>query len=691
MKTIRILLIIITMVAFIPLSHAQLNNANTLYHLYRYAEAIPFYTRAAEKEKNPKRKAEAITRLADCYRFTNNVERASEWYAKAIQLKNVDPINYLYYGQALQSNGSYENAKTAFITYSQMVPEDPRGSAYAASCDLPKIWRSTSPEFEIKNMTSLNSKWSDFGPAYFKDGLIFTSDRREDYLKKTAYGWTKFSYLDMYFSKQDNPENPFSDTKEVNAFSKNFNQPYNDGPAAFSSDYSTIYLTRSYNDRTVKKDHIKNHLLKIFYAKTNGKNWSDEKPFFLNSKYYSVAHPSISPDGKTIYFSSDMPGGFGASDIWFCTGQNDKWSTPKNLGAEVNTFGNEVFPFILNDSTLYFSSNGLPGYGGLDVFVTMKNDGSWQTPINIKKPVNSSYDDFSFILDASDTHGFFSSNRPDPYGLGSDDIYACIRLAVIPESKRVNTPRPKSFFVSGYVKDLNSLLPITEATVYLLNTKTGKVKVLRTNDEGFYKSAMDKGGSYVAKATQLNYLPECLSFSPPAANQAMLLKAPYDLLLDKFEVNKVYKLENIFFDPDKWYIRPDAEPALDKLVKIMMENPISVELGSHTDCIGTYLDNDILSQKRAESAVNYIIQKGIGRDRITAKGYGERKLINRCADGVKCTPAEHQANRRTEFKITAVSPVMPQNNLKTASYKEGAEIDRGLLAPDFFDICTDEK
>lgn len=688
MKKIRLLLILVILFAFVPTTFAQLNTANKLFNLYRFDEAIPYYLKATEKETDPKLQAQAIVRLADCYRLTHNADMAGIWYSNAVSLGNIDPVNYLYFGQALQNKGNYLKAKAVFLKYSELVPADPRGKAYAEACDMPDKWENISHSFEIQNIASLNSEWSDFGPAYYKDGLVFTSDRRENFLDNTASGSASNNYFKMYFAKQVNPKNPFSEMEVIKSFSKSFNQPYHNGPASFSPDFGIIYLTRSYNDRTMAKNKIKNHLLKIFYAKIKGKNWSKEKPFYLNSKEFSVAHPSIGPDGKTIFFSSDMKGGYGASDIWYCRWENTKWSAPVNLGSNVNTFGNEVFPFILNDSTLYFASNGLPGYGGLDVFVTQKKDGNWQTPRNIQKPVNSSYDDFSFILDASGTHGFFSSNRQE--GLGSDDIYACKRLTVLPEVKPAVIPKSKSFFISGYVKDENSLKPVEDATVYLLNTKTGKVKILRTNADGFYRSAIDQSAGYLAKATKLNYLPDCYSYIPDSTNSYMWMKAPRDLLLEKLEVNKVFKLENFYFDFDKWNIRPDAAPALDKLVSLMMQNPISVELGSHTDCHGTFLENDILSQKRAESAVRYMIQKGVNKDRITARGYGERKLTNKCTDGVDCSPAEHQANRRTEYKITAVSPTLLPNNPKPANFREGSEIDQSLLSPDFFDDCPFE-
>ncbi|MEI6748123.1 MAG: OmpA family protein [Bacteroidales bacterium] len=688
MKTLRAILILLIMVAFLPLSHAQLNKANTLFQLYRYAEAIPLYIKAVKREKDPVRNDEAITRLADCYRLTNNVELASIWYEKTVQLNNVDPVNYLYYGQALQSKGDYMNAKNAFLKYSQLIPGDPRGNAYISACEHTQKWDSLPPCFEIRNITSLNSKWSDFGPAFYKDGIVITSDRVQKNIEKTA-GWTNSNYLDLYFSKKENTEDPFGVMNEANSFSKNFNQTYHDGPACFSRDYKTIYFTRTYNDPTEAKDNIKSHLLKIFFAKAEGSGWSEVKPFFLNSEDYSVTHPSLSPDAKTIFFSSDMPGGFGASDIWFCTWKNGKWGAPVNLGNEVNTFGNEAFPFILNDSTLYFASNGLPGYGGLDVFVSNKINGRWQKPTNMLKPINSSYDDFSLVLDASDDHGYFSSNRPG--GIGSDDIYACKRLLEIPnlDSKKVKQEK-EPFFISGYVRDKNSLSPAGEATVCLLNTKTGKVKVLRTNADGFYKTAVDKSGIYVTKAILPNYISDCLHF-PIASDTATRLTAPHDLLLNKLELNKVFKLEIIYYDFDKWNIRPDAALELDKLVKIMKENPISIELASHTDCRGTVQYNMKLTQKRAESVVKYLVQKGIEPSRLTAKGYGESRLTNRCSDGVDCSPAEHQANRRTEFTVTEFNAPYTTPRFDMSKLNPGDEIAVSMLDKDFFIDCIEDK
>lgn len=692
MKTIRAILLLLAMMVFLPSTHAQLDKANKKFLYYRYAEAIPLYIKAAEKEKDPSLRTEAFSRLADCYRFTNRTELAREWYAKAIQFGNVDPINYLYYGQALKSTGNYAKAKAAFIKYSKLVPEDLRGNEFAASCDLPKKWDSIGPAFEIKNMTALNSIYADFGPTYCKGGIIFASDRRINFLEDFTYSWTNNNYLDLYFSGQDNPENAFGNVKAVKSYAKDLNKVYHDGPATFSSDFKLIYLTRSYNDRTVKKSNIKNHLLKIFYAKTDGKDWSDEKPFYLNSENYSVAHPSLSADGKTIYFSSDMPGGFGGSDIWCCNWDGNKWGPAQNLGKEVNTTGSEVFPFIQDDATLYFASNGLPGFGGLDVFVTKKINGSWRQPANLQKPVNSSHDDFSFMLDTSGDHGFFSSNRPG--GVGSDDIYASRRLPAIPEIPVIPAAKPlvirelQPFFISGLVKDNNPLLPFVGATVYLLNTHTGLVKVLNTNAEGRYEATADRVGSYVAKAVKQGYIPDCLSLLTNANDSTTLMKAPGDLMLNKLVVNRVYKLSDIYYDYDKWYIRNDAKPELDNLAQLMKENLISIELGSHTDARGSYKYNMTLSQKRAQSVVDYLVQQGIAPSRLKAVGYGETRLANRCADGVTCTEAEHQTNRRTMFTVTSLQPRDSTARSDVMQFNVGDEVPIDLFDKNFFVSCT---
>jgi outer membrane protein OmpA-like peptidoglycan-associated protein len=341
----------------------------------------------------------------------------------------------------------------------------------------------------------------------------------------------------------------------------------------------------------------------------------------------------------------------------------------------VNTSEEEMFPTMQSDDVLYFSSNGHPGYGALDIFKTTNKNGSWTTPVNLHMPINSSFDDFAIAFAKPDKNGFFSSNRPE--GVGSDDIYAF---------KFVEPVLPA--YISGLVKDKSTMLPIAGATVFLFDPSTGKIKVLKTNADGMYKSDVDKQGDYIVKGMMPNFIADCTPFPLALLKPGTTSLAPRDLLLDKLTINKTFSIENIYYDFDKFKIRDDAKPELDKLVTIMKENPVSVELGSHTDSRGSIAYNDKLSQKRAESAVNYIVNSGIEKTRITAKGYGEHLLINKCADGIKCTSAEHQFNRRTEFKVTSITvPAVNQDQFDPSIYIDGQQLDSKILPVDFFGKC----
>jgi outer membrane protein OmpA-like peptidoglycan-associated protein len=369
-----------------------------------------------------------------------------------------------------------------------------------------------------------------------------------------------------------------------------------------------------------------------------------------------------------------MPGGEGKTDIWMCVRDADGWSQPVNLGPTVNTKENEMFPSVCDDGTLYFSSEGLAGYGALDIFKTTNRGGNWTTPVNLHAPINSSYDDFAIAFAPGDKNGFFSSNRPG--GVGNDDIY----------SFQDKPPLPT--YISGLVKDKSNMQPISGATVFLYNPKTGKVKVLKTGADGMYKAIVENPADYVVKAMMPNFIADCSPFKPDAMKPGSTLTAPRDLQLDKLVVNKTFRIDNIYYDFDKSNIREDAKPELDKLVNIMKENPIDVELGSHTDSRGSFEYNDKLSQKRAESVVDYIISAGIDKSRITAKGYGEHQLINKCADGVECTPEEHQANRRTEFKVTDIKVAAPNTDqFDYGRYKEGDDVELNSLPKGFLMNC----
>ncbi|HNX43982.1 MAG TPA: OmpA family protein [Bacteroidales bacterium] len=697
-------LLILTLAA--ETTFAQVKKADRLYKSYSYALAIPYYLKIAQKPGH-KDRDHAIIRLADCYRLTNDQLNAKAWYSRAVNLPSSQDINWFYYGQALRCTQDYDMAREAYEKYAALVPDDPRGKAYAGFCTQIDKLNDIPAAFEIKNANNLNSVRSDFGPAFYGDGIVYASDRRQNYMDDKRYEWTNFNYLDLFFSSPKYLDQFFQDMSDPKSFSGKFNQTYHDGPATFACHDSLMYFSRTeIGNEKRDEEHFRTLKLKIFWAQ-NKESWSTPEPFFANSNSYSVGHPSLTPDGKTLYFVSDMPGGFGGTDIYCCNWQENRWSEPVNLGEKVNSFGNEMFPFIDGD-TLYFASDGFPGFGGLDVFRTSLSNGNWSVPENLGAPVNSSFDDFSFILDKTGKAGFFASARPG--GLGSDDIYAFRKLPekevrkkkashALAEGAGITEGDTTSVAeISGIIRHKETLQPLAGSTVFLLNTNTGKVKVIKADENGQFKSLVSRGVMYVAKAMKNNYLSDCLTLNLPLDDTASKVLAPRDFLLDSLSLNKVfrinnmdYQIENIYYDFNKYYIRPDAAAELDKLVQVMKENPVTIELGSHTDCRGSKEYNFDLSQKRAESAVRYIVLQGIEAYRITAKGYGESQPVNHCTDGVYCTPEEHQANRRTEFRVTGYNHSDARNTFDMDKFIDGETIPVYMFDRDFFINCLQDK
>jgi len=685
MKNIKIALATLLLISGLQ-GFSQLNKANRQFKLYRYASAIPLYQKAVRNGDQDKSR-EATVRLADCYRYINNAEEAATWYRKATELTNPEPVHYFYLGQALRTIGDYKPAREAFLKYAELVPDDPRGVIYAEFSAQHGYWEKQPSSAEVRNCESLNSEYADFGPAFYKDGIVFTSDRNPGLMESARYEWTDFGYLDLYYAEPKNYKDFWRGTSAPTSMPKIFNQTLHDGPVCFSGD--EIYLTRTgISKKTKQEDGIKTNVFQIYYSdKTTGS--SSLKAFPFNSDTYSAGHPAVSSDRKRMVFASDMPGGKGLSDLFVSEFVNGEWTKPVNLGESINSSANEVFPLLVNDTLLFFASDGHPGYGGLDLYVTRYKDGSWSKPENLLAPVNSSYDDFSMAVSNDLTYGFFSSNRPG--GKGNDDIYSFRNARFFPVKEE-----PVAFLlqqdiltVKGTVKDKTSGQPLV-APVYVLNTLTNKVKVLSTDGNGQYSFTVDKGGLYMVKAMKPDFIEDCLSLRIPEDFNSGSPVSNRDLLLDKLEVNKVFNIENIYYDLNKWFIRDDAKPALDNLVNIMKKYPITAELSSHTDCRASDSYNNELSQKRAEAAVRYIILQGIEPVRISAKGYGESRLVNRCSDGVNCSEAEHQANRRTEFRILSIEQSDKQKDGGIPGFKTGDEIDINLFDSGFFLNCNEK-
>lgn len=606
----------------------HVRQGNRLFNSLAYTDAIVEYQKALVKKDIP----EADIKLAECYRLTNNSQQAEDAYAKVVQLKECEPVHKLRYAQLLMRDQKYDRAKTWFDNYLKDQPNDNKARMLRSSCDSIESFKKDSSVYTI-NTSAVNSGQTNFSPQYYKDGVVFVSDRTSGAKGAVkTYHWTGQPFLDLYFAKMDKDgglNNPEIVKGEVNGL-------YHDGPCAFIGD-SVMYLTRNnYIRKRLKKGEQDFVNLKLYKSVRKDSLWGKPEEFAYNSNDYSIGHPTITKDGKTMYIASDMPGGLGGTDLYVTKFENGAWSKPQNLGPAINTPSNEMFPTIYHDSILYFSSEGHYNMGGLDIFYSINHSGNWTEATNMKYPINSSNDDFGVILNDSATVGYFSSNRNTSNTM-QDNIYGFTKLF---------------FTLDGVAVEKRSQKPIGGVLVELLNETTQEKVATMTGKDGTFMLMLDQNCKYSIVGSKDNYYTNTEKVTTIGKKTSENMHVKLRLEMEKIIINKPIVLENIYYDLDKWEIRPDAAVGLNKLVTIMKENPaIKIELGSHTDSRADNYYNMVLSQKRAEAAVNYIVEHGVSKDRIVAKGYGETMLINQCKDGVECTEEEHQQNRRTEFKV----------------------------------------
>lgn len=614
--------------------------ADKTYLAYNYAYAVPIYLKLVDT-KNPK--LQDIERLADSYLKMNEYESAENWYARAIQYADSKPENLLLYGAVLKSNSKYAEAKKVLKQYAVKTGDNKLVANEILGCDSALVWLAHPTSHKIKNEDLVNTSLSEFGVTPVGGKYYYTGEPNESILKNVA-GRTGNPYLRIYTA--DLKADQSLAQAAINKDSYN-NGTYHIGPVVSNKAGNVIFVTRTYagKDGELNKENrfkFRNKNLELIIYTLKDSVW-EGKPFAYNNiEKYSSGHAALSEDEKVLYFVSDMPGGVGGTDIWFSELQADgAWGTPQNAGTVINTPGDEMFPNINADGTLYYSSNGLPGMGGLDIFSAKGDRKNWNKAINLRFPINSSGDDFSLISDASiadETFGFLSSNRIG--GKGNDDIYS------------FNNIKPKIILaLSGTVinKKTGELIPAANVTLFSGNRNI--VAKQRSTDQGTFFFELDKETNYLVLGQKEKFYSDSATVSTKGIKVSDTLNVTLRLT-PLFEVGKVIVLENIHYDFDKDNIRPDAAEILDGLVAIMRDNPtLEIELSSHTDSRGADIYNIDLSQRRAKSAVNYLVSRGILRNRMIAKGYGETQLRNKCSNGVKCTPAEHQVNRRTEFKI----------------------------------------
>jgi len=613
-------------------------------YAFRYAfdDAIDSYNSA--KHLSP----EGQRSLAKSYNNLNKSKEAEIAYAKLIETgKNVLPEDYFDYAMVLKTNGKYDEANLAMDKFNGLKPNDLRAMSYVANKSTMNNLLMGEPKFKIQDL-KVNTADDDFGPSFYHNQIVFATTRAKAKMIKRKYNWNGKPFLNLYVSDVDG-----SELKDPKNFDKTFNGKMHDGTASFSNNGMFMAYTRNNNHDKTEDKVVE---LQIWFSSNEKGKWSDPAPFTYNNEAYSVGQPFLTADGKTMYFTSDMTGGYGGSDLYKTTSDGKgTWSKPENLGSGINTESDEMFAFVEEKSgTLYFASNGRFGLGGLDIFVSPKSGSGFGDPENAGVPLNSRSDDFAIIVDATTNKGYFSSNRPG--GSGDDDIYSVDLLNI-------------NKMIQGIAKDKDGhAIPSTFIT--LLDDKDNVIDTLTTSKDATYKFSVEKDKNFKLIGKKENYLDgqnvaTTFGKEPVIIADVVLLdkeKALQEQLVEKADLTKVLKLNSIYFDLDKFNIREDAETELNKIVKIMNDYPnMIVELGSHTDCRETKSYNQILSDKRAKASTEFI-QKRISKPgRITGKGYSKTKLVNDCAcegDVVSsCTEEEHQKNRRTEFIIVTMDSI----------------------------------
>lgn len=792
--------------AFQTIAQSSLiKQGNRQFDLLSYSNAVELYEQALKsKSISALDKQSALLRLAYSYRQIRDTQNAERVYQELLgeipELQGDDLKAYLYYAQALASNGKYKESQEAYDRYMKFQTDDNRTKFSKLYTDISRLTKNAG-SYKVEYL-NINTGKADFSPMFYKNGLVFVSGRGEGAGIKRIFNWDKSAFLDLYYlsdltsiggsgsaglgggiekspKKVKGPSRYLGNDEytassandsrtvgvyggtgvnmglgydevplsESDRFSKTLNSKYHEGPATFTRDGSKVIFTRNnYNNGKYKQSSDGVNKLKIYTADDNAGSWTNVQEVPFNSDEYSVGHPALSKDDKFMVFASDMPGGFGGTDLYIVSYTAGAWGTPVNLGKEINSKGNEMFPFVDEAGNLYFSSDGHAGLGDLDIFFSEMRNG---TPVgkifNLGAPINSPKDDFGLITDAERKTGYFSSSRKR--GGTDDDIYRFTREGPMYPCRDLTIA----------VYDADTKMPLDDTTVDISGSKTD---TKNTDVEGNAKLCLDDNQEYMFKASRAGYQVNTIGYSlkgesddapsrieiplmkikdsvvtvpvtdpnanriavpgkvstlrgtvtsqkdkSPMAGVTVILKNDcdgsiqqyvtgpdgkyeFDVIagcdyslealkdnfgtrgnrikkvkagaapeyinsnLNMFEEGDVVQIENIYYNLNSAVIRSDAAKELDKIVAMMKKYPkMTIELRSHTDSRGNDESNRSLSHRRAQSAVAYLKKKGIRSTRLEAHGYGESELVNECANGVTCTEAQHQQNRRTEFKV----------------------------------------
>lgn len=651
-------LFIISMAGFIMLAlaggckSAKLSVADEQMDRGEFFDASKTYRKVYNKltkREDRSLRGEVAYKMATCYRRLNQAASAASAYQNAIRYGYPDSLVYYYLGRSLQADGKYAKAIDAYRTYLEYSPDDVLAKEGARGCRL-ALQQKNAPKsrYIVKNAKLFNSRRADFAPMYLDKNYdqLFLTSTNEKAMGENKSEITGMKKGDIYVSRK----NERGEWQRPEPVEGELNTDMDEGIVSFSPDGQTMYLTKARRSPTA------NTSVEIYTSRRSDATWSAAQKYEITADTLSaVGHPAVSPDGKYLYFTSDMPGGYGGKDIWRVA-VGERIGSLENLGPQINTPGDEMFPYVRTDSTLYFSSDGHPGFGGLDLFkASLNSTGDRWSVENMGLPMNSAGDDFGITYGPGET-GFFSSNRGDRRGY--DHIYSF----ELPELKVT---------ISGWVMDKDEE-PVPKAVIRIVGDDGSNQKEV-ARDDGSFSFNLQRGVKYVMMAGAKGYLNVKQEFESDTAEE----DADYAVDFILASISKPQVVENIFYDFDKATLRPESKEALDEMAQMLRDNPnVTIEMGSHTDRHGSDAYNENLSDRRAKSVIDYLIGAGIAADRLKWQGYGESrpktvtKRINRefpqFPEGTVLNEeyvqtlseadqeAADQINRRTEFQVTSI-------------------------------------
>lgn len=644
-----LLLLLSALLLFSCGASKALKKAEQSYVLGEYFEAAKNYKKAYARTpaKERKKRGEIAYKLADCYRRTNYSLRARGAYLNAVRYHYKDSIVFFYLAEMQRKNADYKKAAKNYEIYLTYQPDDTLSLNGLKSCTLAPEWKKNPTRHIVKKFTLFNSRRAEYSPMYAGEETeqIYLTSTRDDAKGNDLNGITGMKSADIFMAKK----NEKKQWESPEAIDSEINSEFEDGACAFTPDGKTMYFTRCTKDGNAPR------YADIYVSQRTGANWaSPQKLEITKDTLSSMAHPAVSPDGNWLYFVSDMPGGVGGLDIWRAKLSNSGVEYIENMGKPINTRGDEMFPTFRENGELYFSSNGHPGMGGLDIFRAVQDSVSGQWKIrNMRSPINSMGDDFGLTFEHGHNRGFFSSNRGDARGW--DHIYSF----EVPEIE---------YTVTGWVYEKEAY-ELPEAVVSIVGRDGTNLKV-NVKKDGSFTQKVKRNTSYVMMASCRGYL----NYKQELKTDTIQEDQEYVLQFPLSSMTRPVLIENIFYEFDKATLTEESTTALDELIKLLNDNPnVTIELSSHCDYKGNDVYNERLSQRRAESVVNYLVKGGIDPDRLTAKGYGESepKLVRKrlaeklgfVPEGTRLTeefiltlPEDQQEicnaiNRRTEFKV----------------------------------------